>query len=186
VGNKSDDGHYYVMVDGSTSVYTMSSSNIDKMLTIDVFSVLNPYVLLPNIANVDQIVFNVQGTEYKMNIDYTTTKKDDGTQETTGTYYFNGTQVEEDAFKDLYQKMISTTYDAENKEAVKTDGTEPYMTMSYHIFGDNERTVTASFLPYNDSFYLVQKDSEHSFLVDKRKVDDIAAAVSTFTGKTEE
>lgn len=187
VGNKDESGgHYYVMVDGSSSVYTMSATNIDKMLTMDVFGMLNPYVMIPNIANVDQITATVQGTEYKMNIDYTTTKKDDGTEETIGTYYYNGTKVEEEAFKSLYQKLVSATYDAENKEDVNTAGVVPYLTMTYHVFGDQSGTLTASFLPYNDSFYLVQKDADHSFLVDKRKVDAIAAAVSTFTGKAEE
>ena len=184
VGNKDADGNYYVRIDGSNAVYTISADSIDKMLQVDAFSILNPYVLIPNIDTVDKIVFDIAGTTYTMDIKRTAQKNSDGTDETVATYYYNGNEVKEDSFKSLYQQMISAQYDTEIKDTVSTDGVAPYMSMSFHIFGDNERTISASFLPYNDSFYIVQKDGETRFFVDKKKIDAIAAAVSQFTDST--
>ena len=86
----------------------------------------------------------------------------------------------------MYQAMISTKYDTEMKDTVTTDGLTPYMTMSFHIFGDEERTITTSFLPYDDSFYLIQKDGGTRFLADKRLIETIANTVSQFTGEDTE
>lgn len=184
IGNKDADGNYYIREDGSNAVYTIDASTIDKMLKIDSFSLMNPYICLPNINMVDKIVYDINGTKYTMDIKHTTQKNADGKDETVATYYFNGNKVEEEAFKTLYQAMISAQYDAEVKGDVPAAGATPYMTLSFHLFGDNESTITASFLPFNDSFYLVQKDGATRFVADKRKIDAIAAAISSFTGKS--
>lgn len=181
VGNQDDDGNYYVRVDGNLSVYTLSETTIEKMLKINAFSMMNGFVCIPNIDTVDHAVLNIEGTEYNLDIKRTTEKKDDGTEETVVTYYYNNQEADTDAFKKLYQTVVSATYDAEAKEEVQTDGLTPYMTMSFHIFGDQEKTVSASFLPYNESFFIVQKGDTVRFLVDKRKIEDIAKAVTTFT-----
>jgi hypothetical protein len=186
VGNKDEAGDYYVQPDGTNAVYTIQASTIDKMLTMDNFSLMNKYILIPNIANVDQVSVDVNGTAYNMTIERTTQKNADGKDETVATYYFNGNKVDESAFKNLYTAMVSPQYDAEIQEDVKTDGVTPYLTMSFHIFGDNERTISASYLPYNDSFFIVKKADGTRFLVDKRKIEDLGKLISSFTGTSVE
>jgi hypothetical protein len=73
--------------------------------------------------------------------------------------------------------MISAQYDAKAEEKVSAEGTKPIMTIRYHIFGKGETTMTVSFLPYDDSFYLVDTGHTIRFFADKRQVDDIAKAV---------
>lgn len=183
IGNKDEDGtNYYVRVDGNKCVYLLRATTVDKMLDIDAFSLMNSFVCIPNIDTVDWVVINVEGTEYKLEMKHTTEKGDDGKEKDVVTYYYNGKEADEDDFKALYQKVVSATYDTEAKEEVNIDGVTPYLTMSFHIFGDHEKTVSASFLPYDDNFYVVEKDGLARFLVDKRKVEDIAKALSSFTG----
>lgn len=182
VGSKDEDGNYYVMVDGSSLVYTINAGTIDKMLTIDAFSLLNHFICIPNIINVDNVVFDIEGTKYTMDIKHTTQRNADGNDESVITGYYNGKEAELEAFKALYTTMVSARFDAEIKDEVKTDGVTPYLTMSFHIFGANEQTITASFLPYNDSFFIVKKSDGARFFADKRKIEDMAAAVSSFTG----
>ena len=185
IGDKTEDEYYYVRAEGSPSIYTMSAANVEKMLTMDTFSILNPFVLIPNIESVDKIVCSIQGTEYTLEIKRSTAKNEDGEDETTAAYYYNSKEAEEDVFKELYQKLISPTYDAENKGDIKAKAVEPIMTISFHIFGEDERTVTASYLPYDESFYSVLKNDEIRFLIDRRKIDEISTAISVFTGKGE-
>ena len=181
VGNSDEEGNYYVRVDESKAVYTMSEDTIDQMLTIDVFSLLNPYILIPAIDHVDRIEMKTGSATTVMNIKYAETTDKDGKKVSTGTYYLNDKKVEETDFKTLYNDMISLTYDKEISKEVTTEGTEPYATFSYHIFGEKEKTVTAAFLPYDDSFYIVEKDDGTHFFADKRAVDHIVAEVNSFT-----
>ena len=186
IGNQDEEGNYYVRIDGSNSVYTMSSDSVDTMLQVDAFSLVNPYILLPSLDNVDRVTVQVGDTTYQMYIDHKTTTDKDGNEATTSTYSFNGKESDEDAFKTLYQQLIGITYDSEIPSDVKVGSETPYITLTYHIFGDNERTVSASFLPYDDNFYIVKKNGDTRFFADKRAIDDIAKALSGFTGKAEE
>ncbi len=184
LGDKDETGNYYVRIDGSSAVYTIGSSSVESMLTVDVFDIMNPYVLIPNIEQVDGISIDMAGTTYSMRIDRTTKEKEEGEEETVTSYYFDNKVVEEDQFKELYQLLIATQYDAEIKEEVSTEGIEPVMTLTFHISGG--KTVSASFLPYNDSFNVVKKEDGTRFFVDKRKIDDIMDSVSNFVpDKTE-
>lgn len=184
IGNKNEDGDYYVRSEGSNSVYTMTGSTVDKMLQIDVFSLLNLYVSLPNIDTVDKINADIEGTPYTMEIKRTSKTKADS-EETEATYYYNGDKVEEDLFKSVYQTIVSAKYDAQLKEEVDTSKTKPIMTLSFHIFGDNETTISTSYLPYDDSFYIADKGNEFYFLVDKRVIDTIAKTIKTFSNPNE-
>ncbi len=186
IGNQDEEGNYYVRIDGSNSVYTLSSDSVDSMLQVDSFQLLNPYVLLPSLDHVDQISVQVGSKTYQMGIDHKTTKGVDGKEETTSTYSFQGKESNEDAFKKLYQQLIGITYDSQIPSDIVVSGDTPYMTLTFHIFGDNERTVSASFLPYDDNFYVVKKNNETRFFVDKRAIEDIAKSLNSFTGNTKE
>lgn len=176
VGNQDDNGDYYVMVDGSKEVYTMSQTTVDTMLKVDTFSLLNSYAAIPDLENVDKISVDVKDKTYSMNIKRKTVKK-----ETTASYYFNGTKVKEDSFKKLYETLIAAKYDAQLNKKVDTSKLNPYLTLSFYLSGNNSGTVKVSFLPYNDSFYIADKGNGLYFLVDKRYVDAMAKAIKKFS-----
>lgn len=186
IGNKDEDGNYYVIMEGSKAVHTMDDNRVDRMINIDAFSLLDPYVMMPNISDVDLIEIETGGKTYKMEIKRRTEKKDDGKEETISSYYFNGEEVEEKPFKTTYQTMISSQYDSEIKEEISLDGKEPVLTMSFHLTGAGEGTYTVKFYPHNDSFNIIDKEDGLIFFADKRRVDAIIEAVTTFTGKTSE
>lgn len=187
IGNKNDEGNYYVRMDGSKAVYTLYNGKVDEMLNVDAFNLLYVYALMPNIQEVDKIEAVVNGKSYNMEIKRRTEKNDEGKEETVATYYFNGKESEEKAFKtDLYMKMITSQYDAEIKEDVNLEGVEPILAMSFHVFGDGEGTYSAEFYPYNESFDIIKKPDGKTFFADKRRIDSIIEAITTFTGKAKE
>lgn len=179
IGNKNDNGDYYVKSDGLNAVYTLSGDSVDKMLQIDVFGIMSHYVALPNIAMVDMVSADINGQQYKMEIKHAQ-KSNDKEDDAKDTYSFQGKDVEEKDFKDLYQIMIGIQYDAALKEEVDISKLKPVMTLSYHLFGDNETTLTDSFLPYNDSFYITDIGKGIYFLADKREVDQVIEQITGF------
>jgi hypothetical protein len=183
IGNQNDNNEYYVRRDGSNAVYTLSTDTVDKMLKVDAFSLLDHYVCIPVIDSVDKISAEAGGKTYNMEITRKTVTNKDGEDETQATYYYDGNTVEESSFKSLYQAFIAIKYDNVLSEAVDTSNLNPVLTLSYHIFGDMESTITTSYLPYNDSFYLVEKGDKR-FLVDKRVIDQVVATLTTYTGTT--
>jgi len=177
VGTMDDAGLYYVRKEGSHAVYTMNASAIDTMITVDAFDAINPYINLVNIDLVDKIGITIEGTPYTMELKRNVVTNEDGEEETQVTYYYNGATVEETVFKDVYQAMITASFDAELIKKPESNP-EPYMTMSYHLL-DKDTTITTSYLPYDESFYLVDTGVTR-FLADKRKIQDIATKIITF------
>jgi hypothetical protein len=170
------------MMEGDRAVYTIDKDAIDNMVEVDPFSVLNKFVTIPNIEMVDKIDINIDGTAYTMDLKRITDKNEKGEEEVKTTYFFNGKEAKEDLFKDVYQKIISARYDAPIKEEINAADIAPFLTLTFHL-NDNENTVlTASYLPYDDSFYIIN-NGETRFFADKRKIDDIIKAVKEF--KTE-
>jgi hypothetical protein len=179
VGNKDKDDDYYIRLDGSNMVYTMAGTSVEKMLKIDTFSLLNPYINLPNINTVDRITADIGGTEYNMTMTHKTKKDSDGQETTVSTYQFNGKKAEQTAFQDLYKSIICQKYDAELTDKVDSVSKDSSITLTFYISGDND-SITTAFRPYNDSFYIADKGTGRYFLVDKRTVDDMVNAIKTF------
>lgn len=180
IGDRNEDSDYYIRVEGSNKVYTIGASAIDTMLAPDAFSIVNSYIATPAIDSVDQVVIKSKDQTYSLKLERSTEENTEGEEETTTSYYYNTNAVEEDAFKTLYQSIISLTYDAEVEDTVDTKNLSPYLTLDFQVSGEQETTLKTSFLPYDDSFYLVEKDGDAYFLVDKRKVDDMLQLVKEF------
>ncbi|NLK27127.1 MAG: DUF4340 domain-containing protein [Clostridiales bacterium] len=180
VGNQDEEGNYYVKREDSDFVYTMTASKIEPMLTIDAFEILETFVCIPNIENVNRIDIEIMGKIYTMEIERNEVTDEEGKEKTEATYYYMGNEVEEKLFKKVYQEMISAKYDAKIKEEVKADNITPYMTIKYYLNSNADKPLIASFLPYDDSFYLVDTGKKIRFFADKRQIEDIAEAVMEF------
>lgn len=185
IGNKDDSNNYYVKVDGTNAVYTLSADTVDKMLQVNAFSLINPYPDFPNIDTVDKIGADISGSQYTMEIKHTASaskdnKKDGSSDKASATYYYNGKEAEEHLFKKVYQVIISAKYDGELKDKVDTASLKPVMTLSFNLNNTDKTVIKTSFLPYNDSFYIADKGNGVYFLVDKRTIDDMAKEIQTF------
>lgn len=184
IGNKDEDGNYYARLEGSQAVHTIDDVKVDTMLNVDAFNLLDKYVLMPNIVDVDRIQAEVNGKTYDMEIKRTTEKDDEGKEKTISTYFFNGKESEEKAFKTNYQAMISAQYDSVIKDEISLDGVKPVLSLSMHLFGEGEGTYSVKFYPYNDYFNIIQNADGMVFFADKRRIDTIIESITNFTGKT--
>lgn len=178
IGNKADDDNYYVRVDGIKSVYLLPSSNVESMMNVEAFSLINSYASMPNIKNVDQILINSNNKTYKIEIKTDHTKNSDDDNETQ-TFLYQGKEVDGETVRALYRSLVSVMYEAPLKDKVDINKIKPKLTISFHM-PDNNATVSTSLLPYNDSFDIIDKGTGIYFLMDTRKVDLIEKAITDF------
>ncbi len=177
IGNQDETGnYYYVMEAGTKVVYTMEEDTVNKMLTVEPFSVLNSFINIPNVNTVDRIDITVDGKAYQFKIDHQTSQDENGKETVQNTIFFNGKQANEAGFTDLYQVLVGTKYDAEIKEEVNT-AVAPHLTIKYQLNDPAKTVIGASFLPYNQSFYLIDTNGEIKFFADKRRIDDIVKKI---------
>ncbi|HKL99910.1 MAG TPA: hypothetical protein VJZ06_08385, partial [Mobilitalea sp.] len=152
---------------------------VDGMLTVDPFKVISSFISLQNIESIDRVEIEIEGQLYTMEIKREAITNDSGEADNKATYYYNGNIVQEDVFKNVYQVMIAAGYDAEMKEAVDTEGLTPFITISYH--GEGKLLNKTSYLPYNESFYIIDNGGQVRFFADKRKIDNIADRIMKFS-----
>lgn len=179
VGDLDEKGDYYVRKDGDNAVYTMKASYVDKMLTLDAFSIISPFVNLYNIDTLNKIDIDIEGKPYSMEIKRERIINDEGEEEIKSTYYHNGAITEEDIFKDVYQAMIGAKIDSQLNKELSVSGLEPILTLVYHIEG-YDQPFTTVYYSYDDSFYLIDNGYPVRFLADKRKIDIIISAIEEF------
>lgn len=172
-GNKTEDGNYYVRLDGSENVYTMEAQSVENMLGVDAYTYMDHCVystLATDIAGYDVTV-----GKKKISVTHKTEQDESGNQKNVWT--LNGKNVpdsKEEEFLTPYSKAYLLEFTSSAKDSVKPNDTEPVMTIVFH---EGNRDVTVKYLPYDGTnFYRVDKDGMDYFLVDKRSVDDVVSA----------
>lgn len=172
-GKTTDEGDYYVCMDGSDQVYTMAAQSVEHILGVDAYTYMD-HCVYSTLAT-DITGYDVTIGKKKVSVSHTTEQDEGGNNKNVWT--LNGTRVpdsKEEDFLTPYSKQYLLEFTAEAKDSVKPDRKEPVMTIVFH---EEKRDVTVRYLPYDGTnFYRVDKDGMDYFLVDKRSVDDVAAA----------
>lgn len=172
-GDVTDDGSYYVCIDGSRHVYTMTASEAENKISVDAYTYMDHCVYSTLATDIKGYDVTIGGK--KISVTHTTEKGDDGKDKNVWT--LNGKQVtdeQEEEFLTPYSKAYLLEFTSQVKKDVKPAGKKPVMTIVYH---EENRDVTVTYLPYDGTnFYKVDKDGMDYFLVDKRSVDDVISA----------
>ncbi len=172
-GKKTADGDYYVCMDGSAQVYTMTAQSVENILGVDAYTYMD-HCVYSTLAT-DITGYDVTIGKKKISVSRTTEQDEGGNEKNVWT--LNGTRVpdsKEEEFLTPYSKQYLLEFTAAAKDSVKPDSKEPVMTIVFH---EEKRDVTVRYLPYDGTnFYRVDKDGMDYFLVDKRSVDDVVTA----------
>lgn len=174
IGNKKNDA-YYVCLNGSKNVYTMTGDVVKNMIELDAYTSMDHCVYATLATKIKG--FDVTYGNTAMKITRTAAKeeeKKDDANENNNIWHINGKKVpaeEEDTFLTPYSAAYLLEFTAKADDSVKPESNKPVLTIVYH---ENGRDVTVKYLPYDGTnFYRVDKDGMDYFLVDKRSVDDI-------------
>lgn len=209
VGDKNDDGEYYVKViaDGrkyTDAVYTIETSTIDSMLDITPYEFVCNIVQQVDISSLDTLTVKADNKTYELAVAPNPDKKEEtkednkastDTESTTDTdstddneevsdyvYYFNGSEVNETAFKELYEDIIAIKTTGNIKKEV-SDST-PVYEFDFTRNSDSLEELHVAYLPYDGvNFYRVSVNGEENFLVEKAAVDKVVEAITHFSSK---
>jgi hypothetical protein len=181
-------GRIYAKLDSGREVFTID--DIRDRVLVKPFDFIDKFALIIGIDKVDSFTVKAGEKTFKGDIKRektTVTEKDkDGKEatreETKETYFFNGRQAEEKAFKNFYQSCIGLMADAEHPSPASKAGT-PELTIDYKLNVPAGVTARVSFAPYNRDFYALYRDGVSEFLVSKMQTAKIleAAAKMEFT-----
>ncbi|WP_455717274.1 DUF4340 domain-containing protein [Anaerosporobacter sp.] len=192
------------------AVYTIDSSTIETMLDITAYDFVYNVVAQIDIASLDTLTVKADGKTYELTVapnpdketevkedeetakDTDTTEDADSTDDTDSTedseevpeylYYYNGSEVEETAFKELYEDITGITTTGNIKKEVSD--TTPVYEFTFTRNSDEFEELHVTYLPYDGvNFYRVSINGEENFLVEKTAVDKVVKSISGFSSK---
>ena len=168
-GNSLEDGTIYFKTQDSEGVYLMDESQLD-FLNFGPMDIADKFALLMNIEDVNKVTVEGRGRKNILSITRKTVKAEEEGKEdkVEATYFLDGKEVKEKAFKAFYQSMIGVVVDTEKNHTAQ--GT-PDLKITYHQIEGGDAVV--ELYPYDKDFYSLVSDGdmESEFLIYRNRVD---------------
>jgi len=144
------DTQTWFAVRGQPGVYLTDTSSLDFLKTKP-FDVMDKFVYIPNIEDVDRIDITAGGKTHVLVISRTVKKAANAGEqdEVTAAYTADGKTVEEDSFKKFYQEVIGLQVEGEMAHRVPD---APEVTTVFRLNKGDARTVKVEYAPYDRDF----------------------------------
>lgn len=152
---EADSEYTYVMCEGNPAVYSVAESNA-SFLSLEPEKIMDRFIHLQNIGEVDSVTVAGRGTSYVMTITG---------EEDNETYAINGKEIVDSTFKGAYQAVIGILLDAPT-DARPTQ--EPEYTVTYKL--KDGSTVEVEYISIADRDYIALVNGEGEFAVKKKDV----------------
>ncbi len=169
----------YFQKGADRAVYAMEKDRLD-FLDVKPFFLMDKFAFIVSIDNVERITIEAPETEHTLSMTRKTEKKQQGDkveEEVITTYSLDGSEVEEDAFKDAYQALIALFLEAEYSPAVPE---HPEVRLVYSMNKGSIPEYVISFVPFDVDFYAVFKNGATGFLISRIQIEKMLAALDKF------
>ena len=170
-GNDVGEDEIHVKLPDDIKVFTLAKSSL-PIYDIKPFTLVDKFVLIPNIDIVDEFTINGFGKTFISEIkrEKKLSVQEGEEDEVISTYFVDGTEIEEDPYKDFYQSVIGLLVDAVNPEP-KPMGT-PDVTIVYKL-GEEAPVASAraDFVKLSHDFYAVYLNGITEYLLSSYQID---------------
>lgn len=171
VGTLDTAGNRYVRFEGEERILTIPPSQL-SFLETGSFTLMEKFVLIINIDEVDSIAVIHEGVEHIARIERSGSGDD-----AVESYFVDDREIEEEAFKKFYQSLIGIVADAPNRG--EADAGEAVLTLEYRLNTPGSPRLKASFVPVDRDFYAAYRDGQSLFLISAQQIENATDALST-------
>lgn len=173
LGNSGTDGTY-AMLDGSSTVYLISTDTADSLRYASYSSLRSDSICTMDWDTVDRLDITLDGATYTISFDVTETETEDGT-ETETLYTWDGQEMDSTAVGNMLSAVNSLTATA---DASGSAGDEPLLTFTFHRnTGDDFAELTLTLYAWDTGSCLASFSGEGSRLVDRSAVTDLTEQI---------
>lgn len=166
LGNEDDLGNRYVAVAGyENEVYTIPSSTLEAIYSLNPFDYILKIPALVNIDTVESIDIKTKESSYTMKI------KD-------GKYYMGDKEVEKETFTTLYQALLNVMLDS-NLDTPKADNEkEEVLRMVFHRNTKEAPEITLTYYTYDGNYDSVAVNGTERYLVKNADVNTLVQQIA--------
>lgn len=162
LGKDKDGSLVYCKLGDNDAIYTIEKSQVD-FLNTEAFKMVSKYALVVKEDTVDKL--SLESPDHSGTVEIVREGEE-------VSYRLDGSQVDEEAFKEFYQALNGLELDGAVK---KETGENPEVTITFHR-NESPETISAAYIPYDDNYYAVSIDGKAQFYIRKSKVQDVLEA----------
>lgn len=180
VGNTDEQGNYYVMLEGSKEVYTMSKETLDTLLDAGVKELLDRTVSYVNMEKLGQLKVSYDQKEYLLEAkkEQSKTDQEEETEKSAMKYYVNQKEVESGMFSTFYSKLITAKGQTRDDSLQPEEGAVPELELQF--IKDDGTSIEVFYYPYDTNFYLAVNGNK-KLLVNKINVKEMESSLEELT-----
>lgn len=153
IGNKDEEGNYYVKSSEGTAVNIVSADTIDAIIGVNQSDLVSKNVLSINSDSINSMVVSANGKTYNVIAD--------------------GKVTDSDKYDSVNQAISSIAAESTISDASSVQPNQPELTVEYKLNSEYFDTVTMEYTKYNGSYYQVSINGKTELLVVKSTIDDI-------------
>lgn len=157
VGDKDQNGDYYVMVDGINAIFLVNSESLSMIAERTYENTVNPLLFLKNIADLSRIVIKADGKTYDFRLTHYPNKEDESEKMTVtmGKKTYDTTE-----FRELYQLLMGL----ERYKSAQDQPVRGKATMEVTLYDtDGKRYMGAKYYPLSGTLCAVNTDEGEWF-----------------------
>jgi len=162
-GNMHDDEQIYVKFGDRPHVFLGERRHIEGMLGINHFSLIDRFVALVPIVDTYRVV--IESTTRGNHEIFINNYQDEEERDRIAPV-IDGREVDDTAFRRLYQSMIGIMLD--RAIGIQEVPARPDMTITYHMEDRNEPPIVVEFFELDSNFYMVRQQTEELQFVTSR------------------
>jgi hypothetical protein len=164
---------YYAMQPGGKEVFTISGAWAG-LVEANPFTLRNGSVCLVPLDSIDSFTFTFKGESWNGSL-----KREKQDESSLTTYTFQGKDIPEDDFKDMYQDILYIIYEGEANPSYKLPKQSPEASVYFKGTPETNSETRADFYPYDSRYYIVKVDDKAPhFLVGRYQLEGIAQNLS--------
>ena len=174
------DGEIFFQVAGRATVYAMQRSRAG-VLDLEPFALVDKFVLILNIENVDAVEIDHPGGSNVLTIERTGSGDD-----LVESFAIDGAAMEDKPFRELYQLVIGLLGDAELPREARAAAlaAQPEVRITYRMNTPDE-VQSVALVPYDRQFLAVVREGAAEFMVSRAQVARLLDGLAAHQGAAE-
>lgn len=182
VGDESEDGSRYVMLNDNNQVYTISDDTLTAFIgktSEDFWDLTVSYLPLNDLETITVETSNEKKT---INVSRETSENEDGEEESTTSYLMDGEEADSTAFTTFYNKLITMVGQRRLTDPFESKNA-PEMTVTFEPTDTDK--IEVSYYAYDTNYYAAVVDDK-VYLVNKMTVKELFEAYDSLIGEKTE
>lgn len=164
VGNKRDNGEYYIKTDSSAEIYKVEGSSLE-FIELDVFEFTENHIFDVSVDNLSKATIKADGKEYVLTI-------------SNGVYKINDIEILKDEFAKMFENLSSLEAEEHYTDYI---GAKAEVAVNYTLTDGTSGMI--EFAPVDDVYYAVKVNGNTKYKLSKDKVSKVITAVNSLIEK---